>query len=251
MRVSRNELKAQLNLALEAAGIVDWEAASEQVLWLQQCGLQALPALVGSLACLERNDYAPATMVNDAGDGIRLDLQDNSTLAWGETATDLLAVAALESAAARVELLNCRHRLFILHSLSVCAARGLYCLAHWRSRSAPSAERLAVFSADQEYPHLLTWPVEGRRAGLTVGSLVLLASMEPDVLLRYRQGLVGELDSEPAATSPEAFRARVQQQLDQGIEVKPEWMQALSAAAQGMLVESTDLSRSRGAGPSG
>jgi hypothetical protein len=251
MRVSRNELKAQLGLALEAAGIADYEVAAEQVLWLQQCGLEGLPTLVGSLPRLEQHDFAPATMVSDAEDGIALDLLGNSTLAWGHAATDLLAAAALESPAARVELLECRDRLCILQPLSVCAARGLYCLAHWRTDSAHDGERLAVFSADQDYPQLTAWPAEGGHGVPAAGSLVLLASREPDAVSRYHRELLGKLDPVAAVTSPDTFREVAWQQLDQGIEVMPEWMQSLAVAAQRMLVEATDLSRSRGAGPAG
>ena len=249
MRVSRNELTSLLARVFEGQGLIDFDGAAKQVVWLEQCGLQGLTLLSRCIDSLEQSGQPEPQLTDVAPDQMSLDVGGNSTLAWGSTAVELLFSGASQAGFATLNLEHCRHRIFILQPLAEFASRGINCLAHWQLPGDPVMETFALFGAGGHYPTYQTWQAS---AALTMDRdqcLVLMCSEDVEPLLDYQAVQRDRGVSNLRRIEADALRDQRKNSVNCGLEVDSDFWDTLCLLGERVLVESSDVSRSRGAGP--
>jgi len=251
MRVSCNELGALLNRVFEGQGLIDFEAASKQVLWFEQCGLRGLERLSNIIQYLRQSDSSGMQVIDEPQGHMSLDLAGNSALVWGATAVDLASSQARQDKATTLQLENCRNRIFILQPLAECALQGMNCLAHWQVAAAQRQQQLAIFPAGERYPLYDTWEPLAPRATQLASSVTLICSESNEPLQDYVNRQRDMAEANLHRLDADHFRANARDSLDNGIEVDDRLWKLLSRMGERVLVESSDTSRSRGAGPAG
>ena len=251
MRVSRNELTSLLSRVFEGQGLIDFDAAAKQVVWLEQCGLHGLMRLSSCIDFLEQSAQPRAQLTDVAVGQMSLDIGGNSTLAWGSAAAELLCSEALLTGFATLDIEHCRNRMFILQPLSECALRGINCLAHWHLSGHVVGENLAMFDAGEQYPNFQTWEPSSPLATHRDHCLVLMCSEDAGPLQDYEEEQRGRGASKLRQTDSASLQVQQENSLDCGIEIGIDFWKTLSRLGERVLVESSDDSRSRGAGPSG
>lgn len=251
MKVSCNELMGLLARVFEGQGLIDFEAAAKQVVWLEQCGLQGIAHLARCINSLQQSGQPEPQLTDVAPDQMSLDLGGNSALAWGNTAVELLFNGASQAGFATINLEHCRHRIFILQPLAEFASRGINCLAHWQQPGDPVMETFAMFEAGGHYPAYQTWQAS---ASPTMGRdqrLLLMCSEGAEPLLDYQAEQRERGVSTLRRIEADALRDQRKNSVNCGMEVDSDFWETLCLLGERVLVESSDFSRSRGAGPAG
>ncbi|MEP4148685.1 MAG: DUF3726 domain-containing protein [Halioglobus sp.] len=251
MRVSRNELTGLLGRVFEGQGLIDFDAAAKQVVWLEQCGLKGLARLAGCINSLQQSDQPKPQLADVAPGQMSLDVGGNSTLAWGSTAAELLFSGASQAGFATLNVEHCRHRMFILQPLAEFASQGVNCLAHWQLSGDPVLETVAMFEAGGHYPTYQTWQSSASLTKDRDQSLALLCSEHAEPLLDYQAEQRDRGVSNLRQIEADALQAQYKSSLDCGLEVDNDFWETLCLLGERVLVEASDVSRSRGAGPAG
>lgn len=250
MKVSRNELTGLCRRAFEGLGFHagDHEDAADMVVWLEQHGLGGVDALRRGLKYLIDRPHSPIIRDFEDSSLAVLDGAGNSVLACGSLAADLAYAKARQKGLAVVKLGNCYNRRLMLGYLPRCARRGMNLIAFWRDREEPVVvEQVVSIRAYEAYPTLLLYQVEDPEEVHTPNrSVTLIGSPHFSMLQRLYP------DPEEATLlevlHPEDFEHESRHVFDHGMEVDEElwqWLRDLSART---LVESTEESRTRGAG---
>jgi len=249
MRVSSNELGSLLNRVFEGQGFVDFEAATKQVVWLQQCGLQGLAHLADCVDKLEQSSDSLVQLCDDSAEQMSLNCYHNSTLAVGGAAVDLALSEAMQTGTATLRLEHCHNLIFILQPLAERASRGMNCMAHWQVAGSPVLEHLAIFPAGDSYPNYLVWESLEPAARHRDDTLTLACSDAIEALEDYKEQYCSSGTPYLAQVSAAEFQANERCSLDKGIAVDDAVWQRLCLLGERVLVASTEASRSRGAGP--
>lgn len=251
MKVSRNELLALTGRALEGVGCYqgDWQDAAAATVWAEMCGLEGLARLAEALPGLEEGVHLSLVTCSETATRLELDAQHGSCLVRAPLAVDLLYVKALESELVTGSLKNCQTRSSVGWSLLTLARRNMHCLAHWYTRAQPQQHCVMSAAANENALRVEVFDDDGRSSsGADDSNLQLVCSGSAAMLAEYRFSLAQGL-APVAAVTQEQQRQSYAGCLEHGIEVAdPLWRQ-LGRLADNVLVEDTDSSRERGAGP--
>lgn len=253
MKVSHNELTALCSRAFEGLGFPPGthEDAAEMVVWLEQHGLGGIDALWRGLDHLKANTVQPMNRVFEDASVTVIDAAGNSVLVCGSLAADLVYTKARRKGLAVVKLQRCYNRKLMLGCLAHCARRGMNLMAFWRDREDPVVvEQVVSIRAGEEYPTLLLYRVDDPcDAGTRNRSVTLIASPNFSLL----QALKPDLEEAALieALGPDDFRTQSRRVWEDGLEVEGRLWSGLKELSALTLVESTDMSRLRGAGERG
>jgi LDH2 family malate/lactate/ureidoglycolate dehydrogenase len=242
MKVSKNELTASLRKAFEALGFQpgDYYDAADMVVWLGTHGFDGFDRLLSVLNYLNTTSPSHADLIEEKEGNFVLDGNETSILLCGSEAVDLARSYAIQGSSARVEVINCYNRTFILQRLIKAAQRDLAFLAYWRQ---------------QDYCIKVT---VSPRAKLPVYQIFMLNEQFDPQMLRIFSGTnVAQLEAEYAEHLQmgamiddypmEMMKACYIDSLDQGIEIDVTLWNTLDDLVSRVLVQSTEESRA-GAG---
>ena len=136
MKVSKNELTASLKKAFESLGFQpgDYYDAADMVVWLETHGFDGFDRLLSVLNYLNTTSPSHADLIEEEAGKFVLDGNATSILLCGSEAVDLARSYAIQGSSARLEVINCYNRTFILQRLIKAAQRDLAFVAYWRQQ---------------------------------------------------------------------------------------------------------------------
>ena len=242
MKVSKNELTASLKKAFESLGFQpgDYYDAADMVVWLETHGFDGFDRLLSVLNYLNTTSPSHADLIEEEAGKFVLDGNATSILLCGSEAVDLARSYAIQGSSARLEVINCYNRTFILQRLIKAAQRDLAFVAYWRQQD--YCVKVSV-SPRAELPVYQTF--------------ILNEQLDPQMLRIFSGANVAQLEEEYAEYLQmgamigdypmEIMKVCYTDSFDQGIEIDVTLWETLDDLVSRILVKSTEESRA-GAG---
>ncbi len=112
-------------------------------------------------------------------------------------------------------------------------------------------ERLALFGAGQRHPSMQVREARARVASESEHTMVLMCSENAGPLHTYQGEQHDRTGPVVSQWDAEVLGTQHKRALDEGFEISGEFWHGLLRLGERVLVESTDTSRARGAGPAG
>ena len=242
MKVSKNELTASLKKAFEALGFQpgDYYDAADMVVWLETHGFDGFDRLLSVLNYLKTTSPSHADLIEEKEGNFVLDGNETSILLCGSEAVDLARSYAIQGSSARVEVINCYNRTFILQRLVKAAQRNIAFIAYWRQSDYCVKVSIAPGAELPEY-QTFTMTGEFDSQSLRIFSGTDMAVIERQFAKELEFGEFLE------TVSAEDMQACYLDSVEQGIEIDEALWKTLNELVARVLVESTESSRA-GAG---
>jgi hypothetical protein len=242
MKVSRNELIASLKKAFEGLGFEpgDYYDAADMVVWLETHGFYGFDRLLATLGYLNTTGPVYAELVQEDSHKFLMDGKGTSILLCGSEAVDLIRAEVTKGKSAKLEVINCYNRTFIIQRLVKAAQRGFAFIAYWRQLD--YCVKVAVGPSDllpQYSTHNFSGELDQQSLKIFCGDS--LDNIEEQYARELEFG--SRIDDFSASQMEECYK----NSLEYGIEIDEALWFMLDELVARVLVESTDLSRA-GAG---
>jgi hypothetical protein len=248
--VSRNEILAHVSKAMEGlrCGPGQYRDAAALALWLEMRGMNGLTQLLQSVDIDISASFLEYPAHGDQSTEMRLDMAGKSTFIDGPLVMDMACVGATRLEMAGIELLNCRHPFALLACAVTASQRGFHSVLHWRTTDPVRTEFLALVTAGSAEPELYFWdaPAEFNAAS---SSALLHCSQNASAVTKLVADTIDGREQPTVQTSPEEFASRNLNALEHGVKVESAAWEVLKELGHRLLVEETEESRIRGAGP--
>ncbi len=246
MKVTRTELTDTCKRVFEGKGfpLGDYEDCAQAIVWLEMHGVSALSEIQQHTSNWDLPKSQAATILFEDDSLAVIDAYQNGGLLYGNLALDLAYLKALQSGFAVVKLQQAYHQQLIIPNLVTCARRGMNVVAYWRDGS---REHLATIQAQQEYPHYCAYEL-AEPSGDSPETQTLSILCTANFTLRQQYIATLPVKAPALCMTPDNFTARYQHHNEAGIDIDEAVWAQLVALSKHVMVEATELSRTRGAG---
>ncbi|MEM7032670.1 MAG: hypothetical protein AAF629_24160, partial [Chloroflexota bacterium] len=222
----------------------DYEDCAQTITWLEMHGLPVLG---------EVRQYAPnwvfpksqaATILYEDDTLAVIDAQANGGLLYGSLAVDLAYLKAMQAGFAHIKLKQAKYRQLIIPSLVAVAQRGVHLAVFWQESG--QHHQLTV-DAHADYPCYWIYDIDSTvHQPPNAQTLSILCS--PNMALKQPLDVAQSGYALTSCLNPDDFATNYAYHNERGLDIDVDIWQQLITLSKAVLVESTALSRLRGAG---
>lgn len=247
MRVSYPELYTHCKKVLEACGLPLGyvEEGAEMVAWEEFSGRFGLKKLVEELDFLQASNPSLIRITSEDARLTSVDGGGQSSLLCGRIAVDLAFAKATEMRVGVVHVNHCRCSDFLIQNAARIGMRGMACAIHWMDEY---SNNWAVAFPNQKQPSIIKEALSKRIEAKQTESVLVICADTASMNLLMNPIPWNEKQKNISVYSPEDIQARWDLASKQGKEVDSTIWKRLDQVGSQVLVESTELSRVKGAG---